>query len=637
MRDPGALAPDIRAHLDAENAYTKEVMAETEALQEALFAEMKGRIKEDNSTVPAPDGAYLYYTRFVTGGEHPLFCRTPRAGGGEELLIDGNALARGHSYFRIAGASHSKDHRFIAYAVDTNGSEFCAVSLLNTETGETTATGITESSGSLQWSADSSALVCVWLDEEHRPRKVLRHLVGGKVPDTLLFEQPDPAFFLNLDETQSGRFLLFSVTDHETAEVSLVDAANVSAPPRLIAARETEHDYSVEHHGEKLIILTNSDGAEDYRIVEAPIDNPGREHWREIEPHRLGRLILQIAVFKHHLVRLERENGLPRIVIRRFADGAEHAIAFEEEAYALGIAPSYEYDTSTLRFTYSSMTTPAQVFDYDMETRARNLRKTQEIPSGHDPSAYVSRRIMAPAKDGETVPVSLLYRKDTKLDGTAPALLYGYGAYGMTIPAGFSTTALSLVDRGFVYAIAHVRGGQDKGHRWYKDGKREKKANSFTDFIAAGEFLAAQNFTSRGRIVAQGGSAGGMLMGAVANMAPDLCSGHHRRSALRRRAHHHARCEPAAHPAGMARMGQPASERGRLSHHRRLLALRQCGLPSLSAYPGGGRPHRSARHLLGAGEMGGAAAAPTRPTAISSCSAPTWMRAMPAPPAASPG
>jgi oligopeptidase B len=225
------------------------------------------------------------------------------------------------------------------------------------------------------------------------------------------------------------------------------------------------------------------------------------------------------------MVRLERENGLPRIVVRRFADGEEHAIAFDEEAYALGLSPGYEYDTPILRFTYSSMTTPAQVFDYDMNTRARVLRKTQEIPSGHDPHAYVTRRVMAPAKDGETVPISLLYRKDTALDGSAPLLLYGYGAYGLAIPAGFNTNALSLVDRGFVYAIAHVRGGKDKGYRWYKDGKREKKVNSFTDFVAAGEFLAEQRFTSRGRIVAQGGSAGGMLMGAVANLAPDLFRG----------------------------------------------------------------------------------------------------------------
>jgi oligopeptidase B len=525
MRDPAALAPDIRTQLEAENAYISDVMADTEALQQRLFAEMKGRIKEDDSSVPAPDGTFSYYSRFVTGGQHPLFCRVPRNGGEERVLVDGNALAKGHAYFRIANVAHSPDHKLIAYAVDTKGSEFYTVQIIEAETGTVVDDRIVDNNGSFEWASDSRTLLYVWLDDEHRPRKALRHAIGSGGPDALIYEQPDPGYFLGLSATQDRRLLLLSVHDHETAEVSLIDAENPSSAPRLVSPREPEHDYSVEHHGDRLIILTNSDGAEDYRIVEVPADNPGREHWREIDPHRPGRLILEIVAFKDYLVRLEREDGLPRIVIRRFADGTEHEIAFAEEAYALGISPGFEYDTRTLRFTYSSMTTPAQVFDYDMETRARALRKTQEIPSGHDPANYVTRRVMAPAKDGETVPVSLLYRKGTPLDGTAPLLLYGYGAYGMSIPASFSTNALSLVDRGFVYAIAHVRGGKDKGYRWYKDGKREKKVNSFTDFIAAGDYLARQGFTSRGRIVAHGGSAGGMLMGAVANMAPDLFLG----------------------------------------------------------------------------------------------------------------
>jgi oligopeptidase B len=525
MRDPTALAPDIRAQLKAENAYTSDVMADTEALQQRLFAEMKGRIKEDDSSVPAPDGAFSYYSRFVTGGQHPLFCRVPRDGGEERVLVDGNALAKGHAYFRIANVAHSPDHKLIAYAVDTKGSEFYAVQIIEAETGAIVDDRIVDNNGSFEWASDSRTLLYVCLDDEHRPRKALRHAIGSTGQDALIYEQPDPGYFLGLDATQDRKLLLLSVHDHETAEVSLIDAENPSAAPRLVSSREPEHDYSVEHHGDRLIILTNSDGAEDYRIVEAPVDNPGREHWREIEPHRPGRLILEIVAFKDYLVRLEREDGLPRIVIRRFADGSEHEIAFAEEAYALGISPGYEYDTPTLRFTYSSMTTPAQVFDYDMETRERTLRKTQEIPSGHDPANYVTRRVMAPAKDGETVPVSLLYRKGTPLDGSAPLLLYGYGAYGMSMPASFSTNALSLVDRGFVYAIAHVRGGKDKGYRWYKDGKREKKINTFTDFIAAGDYLAREKFTSRGRIVAHGGSAGGMLMGAIANMAPDLFLG----------------------------------------------------------------------------------------------------------------
>jgi oligopeptidase B len=524
MRDPALLASDIRDYLEAENAYTSAMMADTEALQAKLFAEMKSRIKEDDVGVPAPDGPFAYYIRFVVGGQHPLYCRRPSDGGAEQVLLDGNALAKPYTYFRLTGVTHSPDHSLIAYAVDTKGSELYTVKVIEAATGRLVDAGVVDANGSLEWAADSRTLFYIWLDNEHRPRRVLRHAIGAKSADPIIHVQDDPSYFLGLDTTQDRRFLLLSVHDHESAEISLIDAADPSAPPRLIVPREPEHDYSVDHHDGKLIILTNSGGAEDYRIVEAPVANPGREHWREIEPHKPGRLILDVVAFKDFLVRLERENGLPRIVVRRFADGEEHAIAFDEEAYALGLSPGYEYDTPILRFTYSSMTTPAQVFDYDMNTRARVLRKTQEIPSGHDPHAYITRRIMAPAKDGETVPISLLYRKDTALDGSAPLLLYGYGAYGLAIPAGFNTNALSMVDRGFVYAIAHVRGGKDKGYRWYKDGKREKKVNSFTDFVAAGEFLAKQGFTSHGRIVAQGGSAGGMLMGAVANLAPDLFS-----------------------------------------------------------------------------------------------------------------
>jgi oligopeptidase B len=281
----------------------------------------------------------------------------------------------------------------------------------------------------------------------------------------------------------------------------------------------------VEHHGDRFIITTNSDGAEDFRIVEAPVADPAMTNWREIVPHRAGRLIIETVVTKHHITRLEREDSLPRIVVRRIADGAEHPIAFAEEAFSLGIAGGYEFDTSNLRFTYSSMTTPVETYDYDMATRTRVLRKRQEIPSGHNPDDYVTRRLFAVASDGERVPVSLLYRKSTPLDGSAPLYLYGYGAYGISMPASFSTGRLSLVDRGFIYAIAHVRGGKDKGYRWYKDGKAAKKVNTFTDFIAAGEMLVAEGLTRRGRIVANGGSAGGMLMGAVANMAPDLFLG----------------------------------------------------------------------------------------------------------------
>ncbi|HXW23075.1 MAG TPA: S9 family peptidase, partial [Rhodomicrobium sp.] len=526
MRNPQALGADVRAYLEAENAYTKEVMADTEALQEALFTEMKGRIKEDDSTVPAPDGAYAYFMSYVMGGQHPRLCREPRAGGETEVLLDGDALAAGKPYFSLGAAAWSCDHSLLAYAFDDKGSEFYRIRIRRLETGEELPDEVPDMEGQPVWNAGGSGFYYTRVDEHRRPLQVLLHRVGHKADqDELIYQEPDAGFFTRVGQSQDRRYLFVGAGDHETSEVRFLDLSAPEKGLQLIAPRETNHDYQADHHEGRLIILTNSDGAEDYKIVETPIGNPGRENWRDLVPHKPGRLILDYTCFKDYLVRLEREDGLPRIVIRRFSDGEEHAIAFAEEAYSLGMSDGYEYDTESLRFTYSSMTTPRQVFDYNMRTRERVLRKTQEVPSGHNPADYVTRRVFAPAWDGETVPVSLLYHKDTPLDGSAPCLLYGYGSYGIAIPAGFSTNAFSLVDRGFVYAIAHIRGGKDKGYRWYKDGKLAKKTNTFKDFISAAHYLAEKKFTSAGRIVGQGGSAGGMLMGAVANMAPELFAG----------------------------------------------------------------------------------------------------------------
>lgn len=526
MRDPSVLSDDIRQFLEAENDYTAAVLADTEALQEKLFAEMKGRIKEDDSSVPANDGPFSYFTRYVTGGQHPLFCRRPRDRGEDVVLIDGNALAEPHAYFRIGGVTHSPDHSLLAYASDINGSEYYTVRVLDIESGKEVGEPIPDTNGGAVWAKDGKTLFYSRLDDNHRPRQIYRHTLGTPpAEDVLVYEDPDPGFFVGVGITQSDAFIVIDSHDHQTSEIHVIDADDPHLEPVLIAARETGHEYSLEHQGDNFIILTNCGGAEDFKIVFAPVDKPGREHWQDIEPHREGRLILDVVTFKDHLIRLEREDGLPRIVIRDIDSGDEHAIAFDEEAYSLGLSAGYEFDTTNLRFTYSSMTTPSQVFDYDVTTRERTLRKTQEVPSGHDPDDYVTRRVMALAHDGETVPVSLLYRTDTQLDGSAPLLLYGYGSYGISIPASFNTNCLSLVDRGFVYAIAHIRGGKDKGYRWYKEGRTTAKINTFRDFISAGEYLAKEKFTSRGRIVGHGGSAGGMLMGAVANMAPDLFAG----------------------------------------------------------------------------------------------------------------
>jgi oligopeptidase B len=527
MRDPALLAPDIRAYLDAENDYGAAAMADMEDLRQTLVKEMRGRIKEDDSSVPAPDGEYAYAVRYEESGEHPMIVQTCRDGNGEEkILLDANAMSQGLSYFHLGHFGHSHDHRLLAYSVDHTGAEYFTVHIRDTTTGEDLPDRIEGTTGDTVWAADGQTFFYVWVDENHRPARVYRHLVGtSQADDAIVYEDRHPGFFIGIGETQSRRLIVISTHDHESSEVRVIEADAPNETPRLIARRREAEEYHIDHGDDRFYILTNADGAEDFKIVTAPIAKPGRRYWQDLVAHIPGRLILNFTVYKDFLVRLEREGGLPRIVIRHLASGKEHALAFDEEAYSLGTVDGYEFDTTTLRFTYSSMTTPTRVYDYDMATRERVLRKEQEIPSGHDPAAYVTRRVFAPTADGETVPMSLLYRQETPLNGTAPCLLYGYGAYGSTIPASFSTTRLSLVDRGFVYAIAHVRGGKAKGYRWYREGRRENKANTFKDFIAAAEYLIQQKYTARGRIVGWGGSAGGLLIGAVANMAPQLFAG----------------------------------------------------------------------------------------------------------------
>lgn len=526
MQDTSVLKPEIRAYLEAENAYATAATADTAELRERLFAEMRGRIKEDDSTVPATDGPFAYSIRYVEGGQHPMLVRTTRDGRDEAVLLDANKLAEGKAYFRLGGSDHSPDHRLLAYASDDKGSEYFALRIKDTETGIDLPDVVTGTTGGAVWAADSRSLFYVWVDANHRPAKVFRHVLGtDQSADALVYSEPDPGFFVSVGLTQSRRFIIISSHDHQTSEVRIIEADRPTSPPMLVAKRKTAEEYGLDHGDGRFYILTNAGGAEDFKIVTAPEATPGRRYWKTVVPHRKGRLILHMSILRDFLVRLERENGLPRIVIRELKSGAEHSIAFDEDAYSLGILDGYEFDTSNLRFTYSSMTTPARVYDYDMATRTRVLRKEEEIPSGHNPDDYVTRRVFAPAADGETVPISLLYKKGTPLDGSAPCLLYGYGAYGVTIPAAFGITRLSLVDRGFVYAIAHIRGGKDKGFHWYADGRRDRKINSFTDYIAAARHLASSGVTSLGRIVGWGGSAGGLVIGAVANMAPELFAG----------------------------------------------------------------------------------------------------------------
>jgi oligopeptidase B len=526
LRDPGVLDADIRNYLEAENGYTESLLGHTAALQKTLVAEMRGRIKEDDSSVPSPDGAYAYLRKFREGGQHEQFGRMPRGGGDTQVVLDGDALAADHDYFKFGGARHSPDHRLEAWSADIKGSEYFSIRVRDWADGTDRDDCVEETDGAVVWSKDASSFFYVKLDDNHRPMQVWRHRLGTpQADDVLVYEEPDSGWFTHLHESASGRFCVIAGGDHETSEQRLIDLAEPDAPPRLIAARETGVQYAVADRGDELFILTNADAAIDFKIVTAPLAATGRANWRELISHRAGVYVMDLELFSGHMVRLERANALPAIVIRDLASGEEHAIAFDEAAYSLDTIGGYEFDTTNLRFSYSSMTTPSEVWDYDMASRTRTLRKRQEIPSGHNPADYVTTRIMAASHDGAEVPVSILHRRDLKRDGRAPLLLYGYGSYGIAMPASFNANRLSLVDRGFVYAIAHVRGGTDKGWGWYLDGKRDKKINTFDDFAASARALIDAKYTGEKRIVGHGGSAGGMLMGAVANRAGELFAG----------------------------------------------------------------------------------------------------------------
>jgi oligopeptidase B len=525
MQKPETLDAEIRAYLEAENAFYEAEFGEpTKALQDTIYKEIRGRIKEDDSGIASPDGPFAYNSRMLEGKQYPLIVRTPRDGGPETVLLDCNIEAH-DAYFGFAGAEHDRSHRYLAWAADRAGSEYYDIIIRDLDTGVDSPEVIKETAGSYAWSNDSKAIYYTEYDDNHRPYRVRLHVIGtDQAADKIIFEEQNPGFFVGVGRTLSDRFIVIDAHDHQTSECWLIDA-ELGGEPRLVAPRVSDREYDIDEREGVLYIRTNADGAEDFKVVTAPVDNPGADNWTDLVPHSQGVLILDTIVIRNHLLRLERHDGLPRIVVRDLRSNKEETVKFDEEAYSLGMSVGYEFDTSVFRLTYSSPTTPSRTYDMDLETGTRTLLKEQEVPSGHNPADYETRRLFAPAADGELVPVTVLYRKGTKLDGSAPALLYGYGAYGMSMPSSFSISALSLVDRGFIHATAHIRGGMEKGYRWYVQGRREHKTNTFTDFIAAAEMLVDRGYTAQGRIVAQGGSAGGMLMGAIANLRPDLWGG----------------------------------------------------------------------------------------------------------------
>jgi oligopeptidase B len=528
--------PEVIAYLNAENAYTDAVLRDTEHFQEKLYQEMLGRILQTDLSVPYRLRGYLYFTRTEEGKQYPIHCRRRDAeNAAEELLLDLNALAAGHSFLSLGAFAVSDDNSLLAYSLDTTGFRQYTLQIKNLDNGETLPLRI-ERVTSAAWAADNRTLFYTAEDETtKRSYRLYRHVLGAAEPDALLYEEHDERFRIDVERTRSGAFLLLTIASHTTSEVRYLSAAQPNADFRPIVPREDNHEYYADHHagpagdasGGIFYIRTNS-GGRTFRLVTAQVADPHPDSWEELIPNRPDVMLASAQAFSSHLVLLERQGGLPHLAISGLAKapGDEsvsiHRIEFSEPVYNASLGANPEFVTGHLRFQYESFITPRSVFDYDLRTGEQILRKQQPVLGGYDPTQYASERLLARAPDGTTIPLSVVYRGDTPRDGRAPLLLYGYGSYGISVPVNFSSNRLSLLDRGVIYAIAHVRGGGELGKPWHDAGRMHKKCNTFTDFIASAERLIALRYTAPDRLIIEGGSAGGLLMGAVANLRPDL-------------------------------------------------------------------------------------------------------------------
>ena len=528
LRDPGY--PDVRdpailGYLEAENAYREAVMAPLAGLQAQLFEELKGRLKDDDCGVPMKRGPWYYSWRFEPGAQYRIHFRIPREEGPEgapRTILDEPALAGDHDYLRVRAVEPSPDHSLLAYSADTDGSERFAIRVRDLATGEDLSDVITNTSGAAAWAADNRTLFYVRLDAQLRPSSVWRHRLGAPdEEDVEVYRESDPGFGVSVGLGRDERYLFISTGDHETSEIRFVPADAPESEPQHISARRIGRLYSADHRDGVFWILTD-DTHPNQRLVTAPVETPDAENWREEIAASDSVYLTGLEVFRDWMLIAEREAGVKHLRIRHFGDGAEHRIAFPEPAYAVHPAGNAEFDQAHLRIAYQSLVTPPTVWDYDVVTRERSVRKVQEIPSGYDASLYVSEREMARSHDGALVPVTIVRRRDTPKDGSAPLYLYAYGSYGMNMDPGFGTARLSLLDRGFVFALANPRGGSELGKYWYETGKLEHKENTFRDVIAVARHLAAAGYARAGNMALAGGSAGGLMVGATVNMAPDL-------------------------------------------------------------------------------------------------------------------
>jgi oligopeptidase B len=511
-------------YLKAENAYLDTMMAGTKDLQKKLYTEMRARIKEKDESLPYPDNGYYYYNRLVEGKDYYVFCRKKgNLEAPEEVLLDVNAMAEGHGYFSVRGLSVSPDNKMMAYSVDSTGRRQYGIYIKNIETGEILKDVISGTSGTAVWANDNKTIFYV----SNNPvtllsEKVKKHHIAATT-DATVYEEKDNSNYISVQRSLSGKYIFIHSEATLSSESRFISADQPEQAFTVFQPRMKEVLYRVSHQDNHFLVVTNKD-AKNFKVAECPLDKTSVENWKDLVPHRTDVLVTGIRAFRNFLIILERKDGLEQIRIRK-ANNDEHYISFEEQAYSAGLNNNADYNTETLRYGYTSMITPYSIYDYDMNTRKKKLMKQEEVLGGYDKSEYATERIVATVKDGTRVPVSIVYKKGLVKDGTAPCLLYGYGSYGITMDADFSNTVLSLLNRGFIYAIAHIRGGQEMGRYWYEDGKMNKKINTFNDFIGVAEYLVQQKFTSPQHLYANGGSAGGLLMGAIVNMRPDLWNG----------------------------------------------------------------------------------------------------------------
>jgi len=519
--------PEVIAYLEAENAYTEAVMAHTEALRETLYQEILGRIKQTDLSVPFLHNGYYYYSKTEEGKDYPIYARKKGSlEAVEEILVDVNQLAEGHGFTSVGRPAVSTGNEIIAFAHDTVGRRFYTIRFKNLTTGELLPDEIPGSTGNVAWANDNRTLFYARQDPETlRSYQIYRHVLGTEAAqDELVYQEDDVEFSCYVWKTKTEQYIIIGSSQTLSNEYRFLKADDPGGEFALFLPRERNHEYTIDHFGDHFYIATN-DGAENFRLMRTPVDTTAKDRWEEVIPHRDDVLLEGFDVFRDHLVVMERRDGLLQMRVRTWLGDEDYYLDFGEPAYAAYPSSNPEIDTRILRYNYTSLTTPGSVYDYDMTTRERTLLKREEVLGGYDPADYVTERLYARARDGTRIPISIVYRRGLEKNRRNPLLLYGYGSYGSSMDASFSSVRLSLLDRGFAYAIAHVRGGMEMGRRWYEDGKLLKKKNTFTDFIDVAQYLIVEGYTTPAVLFAQGGSAGGLLMGAVVNMRPELFRG----------------------------------------------------------------------------------------------------------------